>query len=57
MTGDKWVKMTADEYVEYRRGRVANETAYREGYDRGYEDACSRLRKSPEEAEMENDEN
>lgn len=35
MTGDKWVKMTADEYMEYRRGRVANETAYREGYGQG----------------------
>lgn len=34
-TGDKWVRMTPEEYMEYKRGRVANETAYKEGYDKG----------------------
>lgn len=57
-TGDKWVRMTPEEYMEYKRGRVANEAAWKEGYDKGYSDAQYFFRSySPEEMELENDEN
>lgn len=55
---DKWVRMTEEEYREYKRGRVANEAAWKEGYDKGYADAQHFFESYTRDYdEMENDDN